>query len=199
MLKPKNWQTFQHYSHRCPPWIKLHRDLLNNRDFIRLPVASKALAPLLWLLACESKDGVFNATTEELEFRLRITSKEIDSGLNPLIENGFFEVASGVLAECLQDATTEKSREERETEAKASNVSPPEGVSISVWADFLKYRKALKAPVTDTAIAGFKREAAKAGISLEQALVTTIENNWRGFKADWLKDKPSENKFAGAI
>jgi uncharacterized protein YdaU (DUF1376 family) len=79
-------------------------------------------------------------------------------------------------------------------------VQPPEGVSISVWADFLKYRRALKAPVTDTAIAGFKREADKAGISLEKALVTTIENNWRGFKADWLKDKPSDNnKFAGAI
>jgi uncharacterized protein YdaU (DUF1376 family) len=80
-----------------------------------------------------------------------------------------------------------------------SKVSPPEGVSIQVWADFLKYRTALKAPVTNTAVNGFIREAKKAGITLEQALVTTIENNWRGFKSDWLKEKPIGNKFAGAI
>jgi uncharacterized protein YdaU (DUF1376 family) len=79
-------------------------------------------------------------------------------------------------------------------------VSPPEGVSMQVWADFLKYRKALKAPITDTAIAGFIREAAKAGVTLEQAFVITIENNWRGFKADWLKDKaPTSNIMRGVL
>lgn len=84
-------------------------------------------------------------------------------------------------------------------EPDIQKVQPPEGVSISVWADFVKYRKALKAPITDTAIAGFSREAKKAGISLEQALVTTIESNWRGFKAEWLKDKPAGSVLAGAI
>lgn len=198
MLKPKNWQDFQHYKDRCPPWIKLHRDLLNNKDFMRLPVASKALAPLFWLLASESKSlhGEFDASDDELEFRLRMPVKEIQTGRKPLIDNGFFVVASGVLAECLQVATPEERRGETETEKNAA----PNGVSINVWQDFLKYRKALKAPVTDTAIAGFVREANKAGISLEQALTTTIENNWRGFKADWLKDKPTGNTaFAGAI
>ena len=72
-----------------------------------------------------------------------------------------------------------------------SKVSPPDGVSIQVWADFIKHRRALKAPITDTAIAGLKREAAKAGMSLEQALTTSIENNWRGFKADWIKPQTS--------
>jgi hypothetical protein len=115
LLQPKNWATFQHYKDRCPPWIKLHRDLLTNREFMRLPLASKALAPLLWLLACESKDGVFDASTEELEFRLHLTAKDIQSGLKPLISNGFFVVASGVLADCLQVATPERETE-RETE-----------------------------------------------------------------------------------
>lgn len=115
LLQPKNWATFQHYKDRCPPWIKLHRDLLTNREFMRLPLASKALAPLLWLLACESKDGVFDASTEELEFRLHLTAKDIQVGLKPLISNGFFIVASGVLAECLQVATPERETE-RETE-----------------------------------------------------------------------------------
>ena len=44
-MKPKNWSHFQHYKDRCPPWIKLHKELLNDRAFMTLPTASKALAP----------------------------------------------------------------------------------------------------------------------------------------------------------
>lgn len=115
LLQPKNWGIFQHYKDRSPPWIKLHRDLLSNRDYIRLPTASKALAPLLWLLASEKHDGIFDASFEELQFRLHITQKEYDEGIKPLIDKGFFLVASGVLAECLQDAIPEREGE-RETE-----------------------------------------------------------------------------------
>ena len=75
LLQPKNWAVFQHYKDRCPPWIKLHRDLLNNRAYICLPIASKAIAPMLWLLASESKDGVFDGSLDELVFRLHITPK----------------------------------------------------------------------------------------------------------------------------
>jgi hypothetical protein len=123
-LKPKNWDKFQHYKDRCPPWIKLHRDLLNDKEFMRLPLASKALAPLLWLLASESKDGCFQADSDELEFRLRIASKDIDAGLKPLIDKGFFVVASGVLAESLQVAIPERETErEGETEKRQKKQS----------------------------------------------------------------------------
>ena len=115
LLQPKNWAVFQHYKDRCPPWIKLHRDLLNDRTFMRLPIASKALAPMLWLLASESKNGVFDGSIDELIFRLHITEKDYQQGIKPLIDNGFFVLASGVLAERLQDAIPET---ERETETK---------------------------------------------------------------------------------
>jgi hypothetical protein len=118
-LIPKNWDTFQHYRDRCPPWIKLHREILNDKQFMCLPLASKAIAPLLWLLASESKNGEFNASIDELSFRLRITSKEVEQGLNPLINNGFFIDASTMLAPCLQLARPETEREgERETKKK---------------------------------------------------------------------------------
>lgn len=124
-LQPKNWAVFQHYKDRSPPWIKLHRDLLINRDFICLPIASKALAPLLWLLASESKDGTFDASFEELQFRLRISIEEYEDGVKPLIDKGFFIVASGALAERRQVAIPEREVEreterEIEKEAKAS-------------------------------------------------------------------------------
>lgn len=117
-LTPKNWSIFQHYKDRCPPWIKLHRDLLNDREYMGLPLASKALAPLLWLLASEAKDGTFDASVDELMFRLRLTQKEIEQGIKPLIDKGFFIIASGLLADCLQSAIPETERE-TEKEAKA--------------------------------------------------------------------------------
>jgi hypothetical protein len=55
VFKVKNWKTCQHYKKRNPPWIKLHRSTLDDLDFLKLPVASKALAPYLWLLASGCK------------------------------------------------------------------------------------------------------------------------------------------------
>ena len=116
-LIPKNWASHQHYKNRLPPWIKLHRELLNDRDFMCLPLASKAIAPLLWLLASESETGQFSGDIQELSFRLRMTEKEIEDGLKPLINKGFFVSDSTVLADCKQLATPETEREtERETD-----------------------------------------------------------------------------------
>jgi hypothetical protein len=144
LLQPKNWAVFQHYKDRCPPWIKLHRDILNDRNFMRLPIASKALAPLLWLLASEAKDGVFDGSLDELGFRLHISPKEYEDGLKPLINNGFFIVASGVLADSYQTAIPETEREregetEKETEKKRKQVAtrlPKDFVFPKEWADF---------------------------------------------------------------
>jgi hypothetical protein len=70
ILTPKNWKSFQHYKDRDPPWIKLHRGLLNNYEFFGLPIASKALAPLLWLIASENEDGRIVTSLDALAFRL---------------------------------------------------------------------------------------------------------------------------------
>lgn len=118
-LTPKNWQKFQHYKDRSPPWIKLHREILDDREFMLLPIASKALAPLLWLLASESADGTFDASDAELIFRLRVTQKDL-TGLRPLIDKGFFTVASGALAERKQVARPEG---EGEAEGKLKALS----------------------------------------------------------------------------
>jgi hypothetical protein len=145
LLQPKNWAVFQHYKDRCPPWIKLHRDLLNDRVFMCLPIASKALAPLLWLLASEAKDGKFDGSLDELVFRLHITPKEYEDGVKPLIDKGFFIIASVVLAESYQVAIPETEGEterERETETKERKKTqrgsrlPTDFLFPKEWADF---------------------------------------------------------------
>jgi len=138
ILRPKNWSEYQHYKDRNPPWIKLHRDLLNDRDFMCLPIASKAIAPLLWLLASESKFGDFDANVVELSFRLRMTTKEVNDGLKPLISKGFFVDASGVLANCKQLAIPETETEgEREGETKAKKPKKVEKIETQLPDDFV--------------------------------------------------------------
>ena len=196
LLQPKNWAVFQHYKDRCPPWIKLHRDLLNDRAYMRLPIASKAIAPMLWLLASESKDGVFDGSLDELVFRLHITPKEYQDGVKPLIDNDFFNVVSGVIAECKQVAIPETEGEtETKREKKATSVATPCGVSDSVWQEFKSLRKAKKAPITQRAIDKISEEANLAGWTLEKALEECIVRGWQAFKAEWVakKGNPADN------
>lgn len=190
LLQPKNWAVFQHYKDRCPPWIKLHRDLLNNRAYMSLPIASKAIAPMLWLLASESKDGVFDGSLDELVFRLHISEKEYQDGVKPLIDKDFFVIVSGVLAERLHHAIPETEAEkETEGKKKATSVATPIGVSDSVWQDFKTLRKAKRAPITQKAIDGIIREANKAGWTVEQALSECCFRGWQAFKAEWVAPK----------
>jgi hypothetical protein len=70
--------------------------------------------------------------------------------------------------------------------AKPAVVGRPDGVTDQTWADWLQLRKRLKAEVTLTALDGIAREAAKAGYSLEDALMTCCANGWRGFRAEWV-------------
>lgn len=98
----------------------------------------------------------------------------------------FSRTAGAVLAEPRQPAR-----------GKPANPSPsavtpakPDGVSDAVWRDFLAHRKAKRAPVTQSAIDLIAREAAKAGLSLEEVLQTCCAMGWQGFKAAWvLKDQ----------
>ena len=193
-LIPKNWVKFQHYKDRNPPWIKLHRDLLIDKEFMRLPLASKALAPLLWLLGSESVEGVFDADLDELEFRLRISQKELSEGIKPLITNGFFLDASTMLAVSLQDAIPETEREtERETK-----YNPP--ITKELLDEWMKIRRKKKAgDVTEIVYNSIKREADKAGWTVEQAITRCCERSWVGFEAEWVKSeivKPREVRLS---
>jgi hypothetical protein len=114
-MRFKNWSRFQHYKRRTPPWIKLHRTLLDDKDYHSMSPLSAKLLPLAWLLASEY-DGAL-PDIEIMAFRFRITIKDVQRALiewKPYVE----DIASVVLASCKQNAPleteteTEKSRED---------------------------------------------------------------------------------------
>ena len=84
-----------------------------------------------------------------------------------------------------KDKDTDKEVDKKNTK----QLPPPQGVSSSVWSDFLHHRKTKKAAVTQTAIDGIAREAVKAGITLNDSLAMCCERGWVGFKAEWLAEK----------
>ena len=77
-------------------------------------------------------------------------------------------------------------------------ISCPQGVSEDVWRDFCQHRRSVRATVTQTALDGIDREAKKAGWSLEAALQECVVRGWRGFKAEWVKDKQSDKVLSFA-
>jgi uncharacterized phage protein (TIGR02220 family) len=128
-IKPKKWEEFQHYKdiHYAkgakPAWVKLHSKLLDDFEYQSMPVASRALAPMLWLIASEDPNGVIDANPEKLAFRLRWTGSEVSEALSPLIGKGFFEVVQfpqGETRPSLEpvyiESRSEKKREEERRE-----------------------------------------------------------------------------------
>jgi uncharacterized protein YdaU (DUF1376 family) len=72
-----------------------------------------------------------------------------------------------------------------------NHINTPEGVSDSLFKDFLEVRKAKKAKWTETALKGLQREAVKANMTLEQVMQMCCERGWAGFKAEWAETAKS--------
>lgn len=210
-ITPKGWDSFQHYKDRKPAWIKLHRDLLDNFDFHRLPVASKALAPCLWLLASEYEGGAIPADMDLIGFRLRMSAPDVASALTPLIDAGFF-IASAVLADCKRSACLEKEKEkEKEGEGERDIRAPRSSylnatdlvneyqVDEQVAKDYLAIRKAKRAPLTRTSLDGLIREFQKAGLTVAAGIQLCAARGWQGFKADWLANDRKTTTTGGNI
>lgn len=155
MIRVKGWTNFQHYNDRKPPWIKLHRELLENYNWFCLQHASKALAICIWLLACENEDPKSGLVTDDprvLAFRARMTELEVIESVKDLIRHGFIEHiktdASDLLAPCYQDATSETETERENTNTKrareksASREEKIEALSLNDISGWLAEKRA---------------------------------------------------------
>jgi uncharacterized phage protein (TIGR02220 family) len=125
----KNYEKFQHYKDRSPPWIKLYNDVLDNYEFSRLQDASKLHLVLIWLLASRH-DNRLPWDPEWIAKRIGASDKV---NLDVLEASGFIEkVVNGseVLAECKQIACLETEGETEKRESKSLSGLPPDGVPL---------------------------------------------------------------------
>lgn len=80
--KIKSWSKFQHFKDRKPPWIKLYRDILDDREWHKLNAESAKLLVSLWLIGSEHSGEL--PDVEELSFRLRLPKNHIEKCLKDL-------------------------------------------------------------------------------------------------------------------
>jgi ribosomal protein L12E/L44/L45/RPP1/RPP2 len=126
----KNFERFQHYKDRSPPWIKLYNELLDDYSFGQLPDASKLHLVAIWLLASRSNNRIPH-DPGWIAKRISATEK-VD--LELLRTSGFIEVqdAGGAQAARKPDADPEResetdaeTEEEREEEDSSADADPP--------------------------------------------------------------------------
>lgn len=172
-FKVKNWENFQHYKDRNPPWIKLHNQLLDNYEFELLGDSSKGHLLCIWMLA--------SRTQNKMPYDARWIGKKIGASskvdLQALENSGFIE--------CLHDASKmlhkqnnpdsvsvpleEKSRVETEESINPLSSKPDLVMEIfSYWCNVMKKQpsttkltpkrmKAIKARLKDYKIDDIKR------------------------------------------
>ena len=96
--------------------------------------------------------------------------------------------------------TTEEKNTKKENSPSFSFGHWPVNPSPEVWADYLQHRKAIKAPLTQTAANRLGAEAHKAqaaGFSVDDFLAECMLRGWRGGKADWLTRGMSQDQPGG--
>lgn len=72
---------------------------------------------------------------------------------------------------------------------RATNLPVP-GVPAELLNDWIQVRDKKRAgPITQTVIKGLEREAAKAGLTVEEAVTFCCEAGWQGFNAGWYADR----------
>jgi len=178
-LRFRNWSRFQHYANRMPPWIKLHRGLLDDPDFHGLsPLAGKYL-PLALLIASESNGEL--PPIETLAFRLRLSADKTQS---IVAEWGCYlcgQDASSVLADCQQvapDLLTDHSVSSSVSEGDARGTESE--VFERFWAAWPKHHRKINRKEC-------LRKWTKELLDSKSAEVMAGLERWKASK-DWQKD-----------
>jgi len=158
----KNYEQFQHYRDRTPPWIKFYNTVLDDYEIGQLPDASKAHLFAIWLLASRYSNRV-PYDSKWLSRRINATEK-VD--LNLLQKCGFIKLeqeCSESLAECYQDARPEREGEgETEREKERETLYTPNAVKENFEAWWQAYpRKVARKEAARVYAAVLKRKEAE--------------------------------------
>lgn len=128
-LRVRNWERFQNYSDRKPPWIRLYVDLINGDDaeYNDLPDGAKLQLIHLWLLASRHD----NRIPERIVTRQRLNVKS-PVNIELLLASGFLE--------CVQDASNTQAscNPSRDAHARSVSVSGTASVSFDSEMEFEK-------------------------------------------------------------
>ncbi len=179
-----NWETFQHYKKRNPPWVKLYSYFLDDDDFDCMPDASKLLFFCLLSFASRRENKVrldFKWLQKKLPIKQTITKKT----LQPLIDTGFIERyhdASNGLAEGKQDAIPEERRGEAEERQRREEF--PDNLNtedfLKAWTEWENHRKEIKKKLTPTTRKKQLKLLSEHPNEAIEMMEQSMRNGWQG-------------------
>ena len=207
-LTVKNFERFQHYKDRSPPWIKLYYELLTDYAFLALAPATQRDLLMIWLLASRH-DGVLPYDERYIRQGIR-ARRRVD--LASLIDAGFlvpveqdasvplaerWQHASEVLADRRQSASPRarpraRGETERETEAEAET----EQASVGHPRAHARAREAFLAQVPPEKRPSWKAEIETAwpqGQGLPGGIAASATAIETGL-SDYLREVPAEQR-----
>jgi len=176
-----NWDKYQNYKRRNPPWVRLYNSLLDDYDYYSLTEIERNLLVTLFLLASKTQNAIpFDTKWIKEKAHLKRVRN-----LQPLINKGFIKITASTKPtsrkqsaknRCGRDRDRVETETETETDSKRGFVS---GGFKNFW---FKYpRKKNKG----LALKAWKQ--IKPNQALQTKIFEAIENAKTG--ADWLKDE----------
>jgi hypothetical protein len=196
--KVKNWEHFQHFKDRRPPWIKLYREVLEQRDIALLSDRNFRVLVGLWLLASEDRemDGSL-PPVEDIAFRLRISKADTIKALDGLSDFLICDDINMISGRYQDDAPETETETEKKTEKEADAFSFNKcSTSVAFDTFWSAYGKKVSKGQAQRA---FDRAIKKAAL---ETMLTAIEaqrntDKWRnGYQenpATWLNGEGWEN------
>lgn len=122
-MKIKDWNKFQHFKDRKPPWIKLYRDLLDDPEWHELDPASAKVLVMIWLIASEEMGELPNL--KKLAFRLRMSEKQAEIHCSKLSHWLIQDDIKTISDQHQSDAPETETETEGETKTEVPNGTCP--------------------------------------------------------------------------
>ena len=96
-------------------------------------------------------------------------------------------VTSGLPVVSQTDATANPNHKPLTINHKPNNKDiRPSDVSITIWDEYVKHRKAKKATISNTVIESLRTDATSVGLTIEQAIQMQLKRGWTGFDPSWV-------------
>lgn len=112
--------------------------------------------------------------------------------------------ANAMPTQCEGNAPTSQypvpsTQEEEKAPRKRVATDRPADIDEAAWTDWQAVRRAKRAgPVTETVLKAIRREAAKCGVSANQAVQACAEYGWQGFEATWFAARKAQSTVSKA-
>lgn len=178
-IKVRNWEKWQTYrkDRGQPPWIKIHRCVMRNPDWVSLADAERGQLVAIWLLAADH-DGAIPASPEIIKKLCFLSTppdlnKFTDLGF---LENGWRQPDANVAPNGRQHDAPDKNRIEK-------NICP----FSDFWTIYPKHEKKKDAEKAWNALSKTKQEKALTSLPPHLKKWEKTEKQFIPLAASWLR------------